>query len=148
MLKKLMASLLVFSVCLAPVGHIVDQNTQVASAKSYKSGKKSYSPPASNSPSLFKKDRDQQVNKQKSTSNYSKKSTVTKSKKGGFLKGLFLGGVAGLLFGSLLGNLGMLGSILGFLINMVVLVAIVIVIQKIVTSLFRNKRRGYDSWNR
>lgn len=143
MLKKLMASLLVFSLFLAPIGHIVDQNTQVASAKSYKSGKKSYSPPASNSPSFFKKDRDQQVNKQKSTSNYSKK-----SKKGGFLKGLFLGGVAGLLFGSLLGNLGMLGSILGFLVNMMVLVAIVIVIQKIVTSLFRNKRRDYDSWNR
>ncbi|OCA82885.1 hypothetical protein [Pseudobacillus wudalianchiensis] len=148
MLKKIMASLMVFSLCLAPVGHIVDQNTQVASAKSYKSGKRSYSPPASNNSSFFKKNKDQQVNKQKSTTNYSKKSAVTKSNKGGFLKGLFLGGVAGLLFGSMLGHLGIFGSMLGFLINMLVLVAIVVLIKKIVVSLFRNKRRDYDSWNR
>lgn len=144
MLKKIMASMLVFGLCFAPVAHVFDNNAQVASAKSYKSGKKSYNAPASsNSPSLFKKDKDQQTNKQKTTANSAKKST-----KGGLLKGLFIGGAAGLLFGSLLGNLGVLGSILGFAINMIVIVAIVMVIWKIVKVLVRNKRKEQDAWNR
>ncbi|KAB7705295.1 hypothetical protein F9802_14420 [Bacillus aerolatus] len=147
MLKKIIASILVCSLCLAPVGNILDQNTHVASAKSYKSGKGSFKPSTSNSPSLFKKNNDQQVNKQNSTTNSTKKSTAAKSKKGGLLKGLFIGGLAGLLFGSLLGNLGILGSILGFMVNMIVIVAIVMIIRKIVVSL-KNKRRDYDAWEK
>lgn len=148
MLKKIMASLFIFSLCFAPISHVFDHQPQSASAKSYKSGRKSYNSPAGSSPSFLKKDKDQQVNKQKSTTKDSKKSAASKSNKGGLLKGLFLGGVAGLLFGSLLGNLGILGSVLGFLINMIVLVAIVVLIRKIVVSLFKNKRKDDHSWNR
>ncbi|MFK2825981.1 hypothetical protein QYG89_09935 [Bacillus sp. B190/17] len=143
MLKKIIASLLVCGLFFAPIGNLVDQNPHVASAKSYKSGKKSFNSTKSNSPSLFKKDND----KQKSTTNYSKKSTAAKSNKGGLLKGLFIGGLAGMLLGGLIGNLGILGSILGFIINMMAIVALVMIIRAIFTALKR-KRREENTWER
>lgn len=145
MLKKIIASLMVLSLCLAPVTTVLDHNPHVVSAKSYKSGKKSYNSGTSNSSSVFKKDTNQ-VNKQ-TTTNFAKKSTVTKSSKGGFMKGLIAGGLAGLLFGSLLGNLGVLGSILGLLVNVMAIMALVMIIRKLFTALKR-KRRDQHTWER
>jgi predicted lipid-binding transport protein (Tim44 family) len=142
MLKKILASLMIFTLFLAPVGHVFDQNPTEVSAKSYKSGKKSFNS-NNNSPSFFKKDNDQQVNKQKSTN----KSTATKSNKGGLFKGLLVGGLAGLLFGSLLGNLGALGSILGFMINVLAIVVLISIIRKIFTTL-KKKREEANTWER
>ncbi|WP_338753086.1 hypothetical protein [Bacillus sp. FJAT-52991] len=144
MIKKIMASLLVLSLCFVPVAHMLDQNANVASAKKYNSGKKSYNSNStnSNSPSTFKKENDK-----KDSMTTAKKSTATKSNKGGFLKGMMLGGLAGLLFGSLLGNLGVLGSILGFMINTLAIVAIVMIVRKIFTSL-KKKRKDDQAWER
>ncbi|QED46509.1 hypothetical protein [Cytobacillus dafuensis] len=147
MFKKIIASLMVLSLCLAPVTSIVNHNPHVVSAKSYKSGKKSYNSGTHNNSSFYKKDTNQQVNKQKTTTNFTKKSKTTKSSKSGFLKGLAFGGLAGLLFGGLLGNLGVLGSILGLFINIMAIMALVLIIRKVFTSLKR-KRRDNQTWER
>jgi predicted lipid-binding transport protein (Tim44 family) len=141
MLKKILASVMIFSLFFAPVANVFDHNPTEVSAKSYKSGKKSFNSGTNNSPSLFKKDNDQQVNKQKTTNS----STATKSKSGGLLKGLMIGGMAGLLFGSLLGNLGALGSIIGFMINIVAIIALIMIIRKVFTMI-KKKRREANPW--
>lgn len=146
MLKKIIASLLVFSLFLAPVATLFDHTPHTVSAKSYKSGKKSYNTGTSNNHSYNKKETNQQ-RKQQTTTNFKKKSTAQKSKKGGFLKGLFVGGFAGLLFGSMLGNLGFLGSVLGFIINIMAILALVMIIRKIFSSI-KKRRKDYSTWER
>ncbi|MGM7636635.1 hypothetical protein [Bacillus sp. Hm123] len=142
MIKKIMASLLVFSLCFAPLAHVMDQSTYAVSAKKYKSGKKSYNSTNSNSTSTVNKDKDKQ-----DSMTTAKKSTATKSNKGGLLKGMMLGGLAGFLLGSLLGDLGILGSILGFMINMLAIVAIVMIARKIFTTL-KKKRKDDEAWQK
>lgn len=44
---------------------------------------------------------------------------------GGLMRGLMIGGLAGMMFGGLFGGMGMLGNILGLMINMLAIFAIV-----------------------
>ncbi|UZM99152.1 hypothetical protein OL548_01115 [Lysinibacillus sp. MHQ-1] len=46
------------------------------------------------------------------------------------MKGLMLGGLAGLLFGSLFSGMGLLGNILGLLINVAAIAVIVMLVVK------------------
>lgn len=146
MLKKIIASTLVFSLLFGPVSSYIDQNPATVSAKSYKSGKRSYNSSTSNSSTFFKNSNNQQVYKQKTTTSV-KKSTIKKSNKGSFLKGLFVGGLAGLLFGSLLGKLGILGSLLGLAVNILAIMALVTIVRKVISAI-RNRRRNDHSWER
>lgn len=56
------------------------------------------------------------------------------------MKGLMLGGLAGLLFGSLFGGMGMLGNILGLLINALAIGAIIFFLVKIYQIIKRKKK--------
>lgn len=142
MIKKLFSAILVLTVLFTPVGGFLlgDQLT-TASAKGYKSGKKSFNSNTTNnnSPSLFKKD---ETNQKSSTT--TKSNTTAKSKTGGLMKGLLLGGVAGLLLGGMLSNLGILGSVIGLFINVLAIFAVIFIIRKIF-SMIKNKRKSEEN---
>ncbi len=55
-----------------------------------------------------------------------------------------MGGIAGLLFGSLLSSLGPLGLILGFMVNMLVIVALILLVVKLFQSVRSNKRKNEE----
>lgn len=142
-MKKIIAALLVFGLAFSPIGEYVfqQQNHVEVSAKSYKSGKRSYNTSTSSGSSFFNKSSEQQ----KSPSSTINRSTTKRS--GGIMKGLFIGGLAGLLFGSLLGNLGILGSILGLFVNVMAIVVLIGIVRKIYSSI-KKRRNGQNLWQR
>lgn len=140
MFKKLFSAILVLSLLSTPVGgFLTGEQMTTVHAKGYKSGKKSFNSNSNtNSPSLFKKDDTQQK-----SSTTTKNNSTTKPSTGGIMKGLLLGGLAGLLLGGLLSNLGILGSLVGLLINVLAIFAVIFIIRKIFTY-FRNKRKDKE----
>ncbi|MEK3937157.1 hypothetical protein MKY41_17770 [Sporosarcina sp. FSL W7-1349] len=139
-MKKLIAALLAVTLILSPAGNFIFQDHITAEAKSYKSGKKSFNAPSKPAPS--------KAEKKKEDSAVPNKATNTPTGKGGFfsgglMKGLFIGGLAGLLFGSLFANMGMLGSILGFAINMLAIFFLIFLIRK-VFALLKEKKKKED----
>ncbi|TYR80671.1 hypothetical protein FZC66_09880 [Priestia megaterium] len=155
MFKKVLAAFVTLTIMFSPVGGaLVQDGANVASAKGYKSGKRSFDSGNSNQPSLFKNNNNSNtnsnssVNKQNATKKSASSSTATKSKRGGLMKGLLFGGLAGLMFGSLLGNLGALGAVIGFFINTLVIVALILLVVKLFQSVKRNKRKEQEvnSW--
>lgn len=117
-----------------------------ADAKGYKSGKKSFSPTQSN----------HQINSTPTKPDAgssvlpSSKPMTSTPGSGGFMKGLLYGGLAGLLFGSLFGNLGFLGAILGFLVNLLAVIAVVAIVIRLYTFIKdqRRKREFHNAWKR
>ncbi|MFC7392411.1 hypothetical protein [Scopulibacillus cellulosilyticus] len=155
MIKKIIASFMVLSLVLIPVGDAVfHHGPDKVSARGYRSGVKSFNMNKgnSNTHSFFQK-KNPQVNKQKTISSY--KNTTKKFSKGSFLKGMLFGGLAGLLFGGLLSHFGALGSLLGMVINVLIIVIVIAILIAVVRGLFRmifrkNKRKEeeYNSWRR
>ena len=155
-MKKLFAMFIALTVMFSSVGTtILFLDEPTAEAKSYKSGKKGFN---SNNNSNIQNNNTDTKNNATTNNNTTNKSTnankADEPKKGGFfsgglMKGLMIGGLAGLLFGSLFGDMGMLGSILGFMINALAIVAIVIVCIKIVQFFSRKKQKEEDKrqWN-
>jgi len=139
MLKRLsiimMACVIAFS--FSAVGAV-----DVADAKGYRSSKKSYSPSSNNNTTQTPNNG---VNKADPAASKTPATNPTQATKpgffsGGLMKGLLIGGIAGMLFGGLFGNMGMLGNILGFLINMLAIFAVVALAIKLF-HYFREKRR-------
>jgi predicted lipid-binding transport protein (Tim44 family) len=142
MLKKLVTFLTALFVFAALSFTAMDQ----AEAKGYKSGKKSFTPsqnqPSNSSPNS---------NIQKTTPD-TKPAATTKpaaQNKGSFAKGLLLGGLGGLLLGSLFAGLGPIGSILAFLVNMLLFAGIIMIGVKLFKH-FKKKREQEvrDTWKR
>lgn len=146
MLKKVLASLLALTLVLAPAGNIIfDQATNHVSAKSYKSGKKSFNINKSKVQNNDKKS--DTVSNSSKTKDTATKSTATKSSSGGLMKGLLFGGLAGLLLGGLLGNLGVFGAILGLMVNVIAVIAVIVIIRKIVVTIKnRRKEQAEKQW--
>lgn len=143
-MKKILAALLVFSLVVSPIGSFVFNDEITAEAKRYKSGKKSF-----NTNNNDSKTNHSTINNKKDDSTTVNKSTTTAKKKGGFtsgglMKGLFIGGIAGLLFGSLFANMGFLGSILGFAINMLAIFFLIKIILAIFTMLKKRKQEVHS----
>jgi predicted lipid-binding transport protein (Tim44 family) len=139
-MKKLLSALIALTIVMSSIGSVIlnDHSTTVE-AKGYKSGKKNFNPSQNN----FTKPK---VDKKQEENNSFNKSSKTTSTKGGFfsgglMRGLFVGGIAGLLFGSLFANMGILGSVLGFLINMLAIIFIVSMIRKIFSLLKTNREK-------
>lgn len=142
-LKKILAALLTTTLIFSPLGSVVFQDHATSvEAKGYKSGKKSFNNNSTNTNtnSFFqkKKENDTTTNKSSATKTF---------KPGGLMKGLMIGGLAGLLFGSLFANMGLLGSILGFFINVLAIVVLISVIRRIFVY-FKNKKKSEEanSW--
>ena len=156
-MKKLAAIFIAFALVFSSVGSVVlfgDETT--AEAKSYKSGKKGFN---SNNYNNNSGTTNNNMKDKNSDSNTVNKSTSTNksadtTKKGGFfsgglMKGLFIGGLAGLLFGSLFSDMGLLGNLLGFMINAAAIIFVVFICMKIFQMLKRNKEKEVtDNWRR
>ncbi len=137
-MKKFVTTILAAMLILSPVGNgIFQDHSTTVEAKKYKSGKKSFN---------------MQNNRQNNQSNFQKKqkeeapknnSAAKKTSSGGLMKGLMFGGLAGLLFGSLFANMGVLGSMLGLLINVGAIILVIAVIRKIF-SLFKQQKKSED----
>ena len=139
-MKKIFSALIALTIVMSPIGSLVlNDHAATVEAKGYKSGKKSFSPNQNN----FSKPKADK--KQEENSSFTK-STKNPSTKGGFfsgglMRGLFVGGIAGLLFGSLFANMGMLGSVLGFLINMLAIIFVISIVRRIFSLLKAKKER-------
>ncbi|WP_459502954.1 hypothetical protein [Bacillus sp. C1] len=113
-----------------------------AAAKSYKSGKKSFTPSSGQNSKVDLNKKDSNVNAQKTNPDTKTKAsnTAPKSNKGSFMKGLLLGGLGGLLMGSLFANMGALGSVLAFMVNMLLVAGIAMLAVR-AFKYFKNKRK-------
>lgn len=150
-MKKLAALFLAATLIFSPIGNIIFQDEITAEARGYKSGKKSFSTPNKVQPNKIEKKQDN------TKADNAKKNDTTAAAKtnkpgmgGGLMKGLLVGGLAGLLFGSLFANMGMLGSILGLMINVIAIGFIIFMIRKIFV-LYKEKQRkkeeDLNQWN-
>lgn len=142
-MKKLAAAFLALTLILSPVGSfLTPDQPHSADARGYKSGKKGFSPNQNN----FNKPA---VDKKKEQSSFTKDKSAqgTKSKSGGLMRGMMVGGLAGLLFGSLFANMGILGSMLGLLINVFAILAIIGIVRMLF-SRFSRKRDDRDDRHR
>ncbi len=135
---KILASFMLLTFVFAPIAESTFVNTShEVSAKSYRSGKKSF-----NSNSGSNKNNSSIFNQKKSTTSNAKTTKTNSFNKGSFAKSMLLGGVAGLLFGSLLANMGMMGSVLGLLVNVLVIILIIGLIKRIFFS--RNNNNNHN----
>ncbi|WP_252503032.1 hypothetical protein [Sporosarcina sp. Marseille-Q4943] len=142
-MKKILSALLALTIVMSPIGSfILNDHATTVEAKRYKSGKKSFNPSQNNftKPKVDKKQEDN-ASFAKPTKNQSSKGGFFS---GGLMRGLFVGGIAGLLFGSLFANMGMLGSVLGFLINMLAIIFVISMIRRIF-SLLKAKKEKEDA---
>lgn len=149
-MKKLSAVLLAFALVFSSVGStlLFANDAQTVEAKSYKSGKKGFS--NNNNSSNIQKNNDATSTTKQNNSTTTKQNDTkaASSNKGGLMKGLMLGGLAGLLFGSLFSGMGVLGSILGLLVNVAAIGAIVFFLVKIYQLIKRKKehKEVTDTW--
>lgn len=148
-MKKLSAVLLAFTLVFSSVGTTIlfANDAQSVEAKGYKSGKKGFN---NNNTNIQKNNNDATnptTTKQNNNTTKKNDSNTASSNKGGLMKGLMLGGLAGLLFGSLFAGMGMLGNILGLLINVAAIAAIVFFLVKIYQLIKRKKDKEVtDTW--
>ncbi|PLT29757.1 hypothetical protein [Peribacillus deserti] len=138
-MKKIIAAVISAALMFSPAANVVfHDQAHTVEAKGYKSGKRSFNTnqnTQTNNTSFF------QNKKQNSVSN-SKPATTQKGgfAKGGFMKGLMVGGLAGLLFGSIFANMGMMGSLLGLMINVLAIYFVISLIRTFYVN-YRNKKR-------
>ncbi|WP_135551206.1 hypothetical protein [Paenibacillus cymbidii] len=105
---------------------------------SYKSPSKSYTPTTPKSGDVS--------NSNSGATTKTPGQTTTGAKTGGFfgggsfMKGMLVGGLAGMLFGGMFGSMGMLGNLLGLLINVFAIVAIFILLRNVI-GYFMQKRK-------
>lgn len=131
MFKKIITAILTITIMFSPVGNSLVKDHPTVSAKGYKSGVKKFK-----SGSSYQKKQNQIVNKK---SNYYNNKNTTTTKNRGFMKGMLYGGLAGFLLGGLINNLGPLGAILGFGINIIGLLILFFIIRRIFTSMRRSR---------
>lgn len=150
-MKKLSAVLLAFTLVFSSVGTTIlfANDAQSVEAKGYKSGKKGFN--SNNNNTNIQKNNNDATNptttKQNNNTTKKNDSNTASPNKGGLMKGLMLGGLAGLLFGSLFAGMGMLGNILGLLINVAAIAAIVFFLVKIYQLIKRKKDKEVtDTW--
>lgn len=146
-MKKIIMLLTAMTLFFTPVGSVVFQDgPSIADAKRSFGGSSSFNKNSGTSSSFLNKSNTTNTN----TLNKSKMSnTFNKMKNSSLMKGLFFGGLAGLLLGGLFGQLGMMGPILGFLLNLVAIIALFAIAGKIY-SVIKKKRREkeLETWGK
>lgn len=143
-MKKLFSALLAATLILTPVGSFVFQDhSTTVEAKRYKSGKKGFN--MNQNRQQHNQSNFQQKQQQKQQPKNNQQMNQNKPKgglfSGGLMRGLMFGGLAGLLFGSLFANMGILGSLLGLLINVGAIILLITLIRKVFSMLKKQKKR-------
>jgi predicted lipid-binding transport protein (Tim44 family) len=59
---------------------------------------------------------------------------------GSLMRGIMIGGIAGMLFGGMFGNMGALGNIFGFLINVLAIYFLFVIIRNIVVYFIQRRK--------
>ncbi|WP_409305093.1 hypothetical protein [Peribacillus sp. SCS-155] len=140
MLKKLFTAILSLTIAFTPAaGFVFHEKEHTAYAKSYKSGKRGFTPNTNNN---FQNRNKQQFN------NNNRATTPRATNRGGFMRGMLYGGLAGMLLGGLFGNMGPLGAVMGLLINIVAILVLIMIIRAIFTRLFSRRRNQDNQWRR
>ncbi|MGE8206464.1 hypothetical protein ACQKP0_18300 [Heyndrickxia sp. NPDC080065] len=144
MRKKLLMFLTVFTLIftVSSLGFVDD-----ASAKGFRSGKRSFNPTHSNQFSPNKSTNNNKIKQDTHTNSTNKSFTKNSSNKGGFMKGMLLGGLGGLLIGNLFGGLGLgaFGSILAGFVNVIIIIGVIMIIARIFKFFKRNNSERYNS---
>ncbi|MGZ9584122.1 hypothetical protein [Paenibacillus marinisediminis] len=142
-LSVFLAIALVFSVT-AP--------TSVDAAKrgGYSSGVKKYNSTPNKSSNMNKSsNHNNSTNSSTKKPNNTTTATTKKPSTGkSFMKGMMVGGLAGMLFGGL-GSMGIIGSIIGLMINMLAIAALVMVVMVLFRKI-RNRKKPANTtgrWN-
>lgn len=146
-MKKLASVFFALTLLFSTVGAIILVNDTAVEAKSYKSGKRGFQQPSKNNNNYQQNQNNFQQDKNTNSSSWTKTTKNTTGSKGGFMRGLVAGGIAGLLFGSLFSNMGALGSLLGFIVNVAAILLIVYLVLKIYYAMKR-KNEAHDQWRR
>lgn len=132
-MKRLMLVVLSFMVIFA----VVAPSTVDAKRGGYRSSPSTFKKPATN--------QDSNVSNSNSSTTKSNGAANTQNRGlfsgGSFLKGMMIGGLAGMLFGGMFGGMGMLGDILGFVINLLALFLIIAIGIRIVNYFSQRKRQ-------
>lgn len=139
-MKKLFASLLAITILFSPIGNVIFNDSPVAEAKRYKSGKKNFNIDKEKTPTQSNIKKEKETNQPNGST-----PKTSKPSSGGLMKGLVAGGLAGLLFGSLFANMGILGSVLGLLINVFAIVLLISIIRKVFALLTTKKKAEEDT---
>jgi predicted lipid-binding transport protein (Tim44 family) len=132
-LSKLIAIFVAGFLVFSPIGDVVFQE-QPQTVEAKKRGGGGFAPKSGIN-------KNNNIQDRQSNTNRSNNSPAQTNRGGGFMRGLMLGGLAGMLFGGLLGGWGILGSLLGMLINIGAILLIVWLIVKVFKR-FRNAN-GY-----
>ncbi|OAB46733.1 hypothetical protein [Paenibacillus antarcticus] len=120
-MKKWLMVVMMFTLIFATVAPATSVDAKRGGG-GFKSGTKSFT----NTP----KKSTTNSNVSKTTTNNKTNAAGTPAKRGffsggGLMKGLMIGGLAGMLFGGMFGGMGMLGNILGLMINVLAVVVLI-----------------------
>lgn len=143
MWKKALLIFSLFAFTIA-VTTIPAQSAEAAKARSFSSGKKSFSNTPSKSDSGVSSS--STTNKSNATSGTSTTQNRGFFSGGSMMKGLMIGGLAGMLFGSMFAGMGALGNLFGLLINVLALFALFVVFRMVYDK-FKNRRRPNNDPN-
>ncbi|MFD2208565.1 hypothetical protein ACFSMW_02475 [Virgibacillus halophilus] len=147
-MKKILAAFITAALVFGPIGASIfqDQTTHV-DARGYKSGKRGFNYNnnfnKNNNGSFFQNKKQNSVKNNRSTMNTNKKGNFMSSR---FMKGMMLGGLAGLIFGGFLGHMGILGSMLGLMINVLAIFIFITILGKIISLFKRKKKENINPW--
>jgi hypothetical protein len=145
-MKKIITAMLAATLFFSPAaGFVFNDQPATVEAKGYKSGKRGFN---------MQHNRSNFQQKQRQETPATKSQMQQPNPKGGFfsgglMKGLMFGGIAGLLFGSLFAHMGVLGPLLGLVINVAAIYVLIVLIRKVFELLRNeNKREDTNPWGR
>jgi predicted lipid-binding transport protein (Tim44 family) len=133
LLLVIMSSLLIFTI-------VTPSEVDARGGRSYKSPSGSFKKPTKPATTNDNVSKTQKPNPASGTATTANRGFFSG---GGFMKGMLIGGIAGMLFGGMFGNMGALGNIFGFLINILAIYFLFVIIRRIVVY-FINRRKTAD----
>lgn len=142
-MKKLMLTLMAFTVLFT---FTVSEYADARPRGGFSSGKRSFTNTPKKAPENSNVSRTDSGTKS-GTSNTANTAHRGFFGGGSFMKGMMIGGLAGLLFGGIFGGMGVLGDLLGLIINVMAIYFLFIIIRSVVQS-FIDRKKTNDSRNR
>ena len=140
-MKKLLLVFMSFTLVFIVTSFSASSEVGAKPSRSYKSPTGGYNAPSKQAPAPAK---DTNVSKTTDPSRGTNPAPANRGffSGGGLMKGLLIGGIAGMLFGGLFGNMGVLGNIFGFLINIIAIIAVIMLIRMAVMYFIKRRKEN------